>query len=222
MIPIRDHNPSGSTPVVTRLIIAANIVVFIYMLAMTPESVDNFVARYGLIPTQVLDGHQLFTFATSLFVHGGIGHIVGNMIFLNIFGDNLEHRLGHFKYLLYYLACGIAGSIAQIAVDPLSSVPIIGASGAIAGLMGGYLMLYPMNPIEVLFDLGLFYQRTMVPAFTMIIYWFVAQLFSGAGSLVATANQGGVAYFAHIGGFVAGAYLSKRSTASVGSREQLA
>ncbi len=204
MIPIRDHNPSGGKPIITYLLIAVNILVFVYMFLLPENLIDGFINSYALIPAKVTSGHNLMTFITSMFIHGSIGHIAGNMIFLNIFGDNLENRLGHIKYLLFYLVCGLVASIAQILVDPTSTIPQIGASGAIAGLMGGYLVLFPQNQIDVFFSFGRFLSRGTVPAFAMLVYWFVFQMFDGVGSLTSTQELGGVAYFAHIGGFAAG------------------
>jgi membrane associated rhomboid family serine protease len=204
MIPIRDHNPSGGTPFVTYSLIAVNILVFLYMLFLPENLLDGFINTYALIPAQITSGKHLETFVTSMFIHGSIVHIAGNMLFLNIFGDNLENRLGRIKYLFFYFLCGFFASLAQIIVDPTSTIPQIGASGAIAGLMGGYLVLYPNNPIDILFSIGPFLKGGTVPAWAMLIYWFIFQLFYGVGSLASTQDIGGVAYFAHIGGFAAG------------------
>lgn len=206
MIPLRDHNPSGSFPLVTYLLIAANVLVFLYMLQLPWEARESFVAAFALTPASVSAGRDLLTLITSMFLHGGIGHILGNMLFLNIFGDNLEERLGHLGYLAFYLVCGLGASALQMATDPSSTIPNLGASGAIAGLMGGYLVLYPNHRVDVLFTLGFLFRQFTVPAYTMLFYWFVAQLFSGVGSLTIQ-DMGGVAYFAHIGGFVSGFVL---------------
>ena len=204
MIPIRDHNPSGGIPIVTYILIAVNILVFLYMLFLPEKAIDSFIDYFGLIPAQVTSGQHLVTFITSMFIHGGIGHIAGIMLFLNIFGDNLENSMGHIKYLVFYFICGFAASFAQVFVDPSSTIPQIGASGAIAGLMGGYLVLFPRNQVDVLFSFGSYLRGGTVPAFAMLIYWFVYQLFFGAESLTSTQDVGGVAYMAHIGGFAAG------------------
>jgi membrane associated rhomboid family serine protease len=187
----------------TYALIAVNVLVFLYMWLLPPEAIDSFINAYALIPAQIVAGKDLITLITSMFIHGSLGHIAGNMLFLYIFGDNLEDRLGHFRYLLYYLICGLGGSILQIIVDPASTIPNIGASGAIAGLMGGYLFLFPHNTIDVLFETGPFLEHGTVPAFAMLVYWFIAQLFYGAGSL-AMPDVSGVAYSAHVGGFIAG------------------
>jgi len=138
-----------------------------------------------------------------MFLHGGLGHIAGNMLFLNIFGDNLEDKLGHFRFFFFYLICGLGASFLQLSTDLTSTIPSLGASGAIAGVMGGYLVLFPKQQIDVLFSFGLSLRKMTVPAFTMLAYWFIAQLFSGVGTL-GMESMGGVAYFAHIGGFTSG------------------
>jgi membrane associated rhomboid family serine protease len=206
MIPIRDHNPSGRFPFITYMLIGINSWVFFQMFTQTEAGLMAFINQYALFPNLVIQGQQLHTLITSMFLHGGIGHIVGNMLFLYIFGDNLEDRLGHVKFLVWYLFCGIAASALQIIVDPTSSIPNVGASGAIAGVMGGYLVLFPKEKIDTLIPLGFFFHRASVPAYFMLFYWFVIQLFSGAGSiaLVDETSGGGVAYFAHVGGFLAG------------------
>lgn len=208
MIPLRDHTKSGTFPLMTYLIIAVNTLVFVLMLGLSDAEMEAFVNQYALIPNLVIHGHRLYTLITSMFLHGGFAHIIGNMLFLNIFGDNLEDRLGHLKYLIWYLGCGLAASILQISVDPASTIPNLGASGAIAGVMGGYLLLFPREPIDILFSFGLYMRQTTLPAYTMLFYWFGLQLLTGFGSLgLGDAVSGGVAYFAHIGGFAFG-YLS--------------
>jgi membrane associated rhomboid family serine protease len=205
MIPIRDHAPSGRFPFITYTIIGINIWVFFQMFTQSEAGLMNFIRDYALYPYLVVQGQQLHTLITSMFLHGGIAHILGNMLFLYIFGDNLEDRLGHIKFLGWYLMCGLAGSLLQIAVNPASTIPNVGASGAIAGVMGGYLILFPRSRIDILIPLGILLHKATVPAFTMLFYWFIVQLFSGAGSLAAVdESMGGVAYFAHIGGFLAG------------------
>ncbi len=204
MIPIRDHNPSGEIPFVTYLIIAVNILVFLYTLFLPENLLDGFINTYALIPAQIASGKHLETFVTSMFIHGSIVHIAGNMLVLNIVGDKMENGLGRIKYLFFYFIVGFFASLAQILVDPTSTIPQIGASGAIAGVMGGYLVLFPREPIDVLFTIGPFFKGGTVPAWSLLIYWFIFQLFSSVGSLATTQNVGGVAYFAHIGGFVAG------------------
>jgi membrane associated rhomboid family serine protease len=205
MIPIRDHNPSGRLPFVTYILIGINVWVFFQMFTQSEAGLMTFINQFALFPNLVIQGQQLHTLITSIFLHGGIGHILGNMLFLYIFGDNLEDRLGHIKFLVWYLFCGVAASALQIFVDPTSSIPNVGASGAIAGVMGGYLVLFPREKIDTLIPLGFFLHRATVPAYFMLFYWFVIQLFSGFGSIaLVDETVGGVAYFAHIGGFLAG------------------
>jgi len=210
MIPLRDHNPSGRMPIITYLLIGLNVLVFLYTLTLPEDLLMKFIDQYAIIPALVSQGQNLFSLISSMFLHGGFGHIIGNMLFLNIFGDNLEDKLGHIKYLLYYLICGLGASALQIIISPNSTIPNLGASGAIAGVMGGYLVLFPRQRIDILFSLGWSLRRTTVPAYFMLFYWFIAQLFSGAGSLVySDETMGGVAYFAHVGGFITGWLLIK-------------
>lgn len=205
MIPIRDHNPSGKTPFVTYGLILANVAIFGYMLLLGSEA-DAFVDRYALIPNEVIHGRDLMTLLTAMFLHGGFGHIIGNLLFLNIFGDNLEEHFGHLRFLIFYLGAGLAGSALQIAIDPSSTIPNLGASGAIAGVMGGYLVLFPHARVDILWSFGFFGVST-VPASAMLVYWILFQFLFGFGSL--GVGQGGVAYFAHIGGFAFGYLLTR-------------
>lgn len=208
MIPIRDHQPSGITPWLTYLLIGINVFIFFYMLSLSPGELDFFIYKYAVIPRKISEGKDLYTLITAMFLHGGFGHIIGNMLFLNIFGDNLEATLGKIKFLFYYLFCGIIGSLFQISLDPYSNIPNLGASGAIAGLMGGYLVLFPHHLIDVLFSFGFFWHKATVPAFVMLFYWILFQFIAGLGSLVSL-QQGGIAYFAHIGGFLSGIVFIK-------------
>lgn len=205
MIPLRDHNPSGHRPFVTYALIAANTLVFAYLLFNNGQA-DAFVHKYALVPANITAGQNLLTLLTSMFLHGGFMHLIGNMLFLNIFGDNLEDRFGHLRFLLFYLLAGLAGSALQIAINPISAIPNLGASGAIAGVMGGYLVLYPRERIDVLWTFG-FIGVSTVPASTMLLYWIVFQLLYGVGSIGFTG--GGVAYFAHLGGFAFGYLVTK-------------
>ena len=178
------------------------------MLTLSETHLKEFIYAYSVIPSQVVQGNNLHTLITSMFLHGGFGHLLGNMLFLHIFGDNLEDKLGRLKFLLFYLSCGLIASFAQIVVDPGSTIPNLGASGAIAGVMGGYLVLFPRARIDVLFIWGFFITTYKVSAYFMLLYWMVYQFFFGLGSLY-TAADGGVAYFAHIGGFLAGWIMLK-------------
>lgn len=206
MIPLRDHNPSKSTPIITYSIIFLNVLVFLYMLTLDEAGLDAFVYSYSVIPADIVRGFDLLTLLTSMFLHGGIGHIFGNMLFLHIFGDNVEDRLGRIRFLFFYIACGLAASFAQIAMDPASTIPNLGASGAIAGVMGGYLLLFPHAKVDVLFIWGFFIRVFELPSYTMLGYWMVYQVVLGVASIPGVA-EGGVAYFAHIGGFISGLIL---------------
>ncbi|MGI5827635.1 MAG: rhomboid family intramembrane serine protease [Patescibacteria group bacterium] len=204
MIPIRDQNRSNITPFMTYFLLAANVGIFLFLLTLSRSELTQFIETYAFFPASILRGENYYSVITSMFIHGGILHIFSNMLFLNIFGDNLEAWLGHFKYLLFYLLSGIGGSVLQIVTNPTSSIPNIGASGAIAGLMGGYLILFPNNRIDLLIPFGLILGTIRVPAFTILFYWFVLQFIFGLGSL--SSLGGGIAYFAHIGGFLTGAF----------------
>ena len=207
MFPIRDHNPSERTPYVTWLLIAINVVVFLsYFPSIGGQErlLMSFYADWALVPAQASQGRDLHTILTSMFLHGGWMHLIGNMLFLYIFGDNLEDQLGHLGYLLFYLACGVAAAFAQMAADPSSSVPMVGASGAIAGVLGGYLLLFPRARVDVALIIFVIIRVITVPAWLMLGFWFGLQLVNGA---VAGTAGGGVAYWAHAGGFVAGLAL---------------
>ncbi len=205
MFPIRDTEPSYSRPVVTILIILVNVLAFIYEYTLDPNQRELFIHSYGLVPDQ-------FRFAsifTSMFLHGGVMHILGNMWFLWIFGDNIEDTLGHAKYLFFYLACGVAAGMTQYIVNVYSRVPMVGASGAIAGVMGAYMVKFPHARIRTLI-FWIFITFLDIPAWVMLVYWFGTQLLSGIGSIGYTqASQGGTAFFAHVGGFLAGLILIK-------------
>ncbi len=206
MFPIRDHNPSGRMPYVNSLLIAANVLIFFATLPLEgdPRALHAFYDLWAVIPVRILHGDALHTLATSMFLHAGWMHIIGNMLFLHVFGDNLEDQLGHAGYLLFYLACGVASALAQVAAAPWSGVPLVGASGAIAGVMGGYLLLFPKARVDVLFIIVIIFKIVPIPAWGVLGFWFALQLFNGVSSDVA---GGGVAYWAHAGGFVAGAVL---------------
>ncbi|WP_099825453.1 rhomboid family intramembrane serine protease [Oceaniglobus indicus] len=202
MFPIRDHNPSLGTPYVTYALVAANVVVFIYMLSLAgnPFALESFYVQFALIPS-IADP---LTFLTSQFLHAGFLHLGGNMLFLWIFGDNLEDELGHLPFLGFYLAGGIVAGLAQNMTEPLSDVPMVGASGAIAAVMGGYLLLFPRARIDVLIIIVIFFRIIPIPAWVVLGIWFALQMFSG---LSMPGAEGGVAYWAHAGGFLAGLAL---------------
>lgn len=212
MIPLRDDTRRTGTPVVNVLLIAANALFFAYELSLGPR-IQAFVMSAAFVPAKLTAGglglHDLGpgleTALLSMFLHGGWAHLGGNMLFLWIFGDNLEKVMGHVRYLIFYVLCGLAAGLAQIASSLHSSIPSVGASGAISGVLAGYLLLFPKNRIRVLTRVGV----TAVPAFVMLGLWILIQFVSGLGSLAQTEQTGGVAYMAHIGGFVAGLVLVK-------------
>jgi membrane associated rhomboid family serine protease len=204
MIPLRDSQPSHSTPLVTATLIGANVLIFFYQLSLDPYSLNHFVAAYGVVPARL----DLSTLVTSMFLHGGWLHLIGNMWFLWIYGDNVEDILGPFKYLLFYLACGVAAGLTHVLTNPDSRVPTIGASGAIAGVMGAYMVKFPHSRIVTLVPIFFFVTLVEIPAAIMLVYWFVLQVFSGVGAMAySSVSQGGVAWFAHAGGFLAGMIL---------------
>jgi membrane associated rhomboid family serine protease len=201
MIPIRDNVPASTRPVVTYLLIAANVWVFLHQVSLGP-AVEVFVYRYGLVPRRFVAGAfgPLFT---SMFLHGGWMHLIGNMLYLHIFGDNVEDRLGHLRYLLMYLMAGMAAGLAQVAIAPTSPLPMVGASGAIAGVTGAYFLFFPHSRVVTLVPIFIFVEVVEIPAFFFLLFWFLFQLMLGFGSL-GGGETGGVAFWAHIGGFVAG------------------
>jgi membrane associated rhomboid family serine protease len=211
IIPIKVTQRSYAVPVVTVLIVLANVAVFLHQFSLEwadPRLLNRFMRLYALRPA-FLWSHPA-TLVSSMFLHSGWVHIVGNMLFLWVFGKNVEDLLGHFKYLAFYLACGVVAGLTQVAFDPFSNVPIVGASGAIAGVMGAYLVKFPRSQVVMLFWV-LFIFTFDLPAWLMLVYWFVLQLFGGFGSIGESeyAQTGGVAFFAHIGGFVAGIVLMR-------------
>jgi membrane associated rhomboid family serine protease len=191
--------------VVVILLIVINLVIFLYEVSMPSYYQNAFIATYGLVP----DEFSWLAVFTSMFLHGGWMHVLGNMWFLWIFGDNIEDVLGHGKFLLFYLACGVAAALAQVLIDPASRVPTVGASGAIAGVMGAYIVKFPRSRILTLIPIIIFFTTIEVPAWLMLIYWFIIQAFQGIGSVGYShiSQGGGVAYMAHVGGFVTGALL---------------
>jgi len=212
MIPLRDDNPRRTFPFVTYGLVALNVLAFVWELSLGPRLQDvlfsmAFIpARYWIPGNWLIDLHAI---VISMFLHGGLMHIGSNMLYLWIFGDNIEDRLGHFRYLLFYLLCGFLATFAHAMFSPASRIPAIGASGAIAGVLGAYLILYPHARVMTLIPIFFFITFRELPAVIILGLWFVLQLFSGVGSLGVPAAQeaGGVAYFAHIGGFVAGMLL---------------
>jgi membrane associated rhomboid family serine protease len=205
MFPLRDDRPTYSPPIVTTLLIIACALVFLFELSLDEYSRNYLLTLYGVVPTHF----RPVTLITSLFLHGGWMHIIGNMLFLWAFGKSLEDAMGHTKFLVFYFLCGIAAGTTHIVFNEYSSVPTVGASGAIAGVMGAYLIKFPRAYIHTLV---FFFFITVVdiPAAFILVYWFITQLFSGAGSIAHThVSDQGVAWFAHIGGFIAGMLLIK-------------
>ncbi len=216
MFPLRDSHPTYIFPVITLLIIVINVLVFI--IEIISPNPDVFIAGYALIPSLV-DFKDIFTlipFITSQFLHAGFIHIIGNMWFLKIFGDNVEEKFGHLGFLAIYLLSGVIGGLAQYIFVPNSEIPMLGASGAVAGVLGAYLVFFPKHRIETLVPMGFFTRIINIPASFMLLYWFVIQFFSGVGSFAIT-QVGGVAWWAHVGGFATGwiiARLIQRSPAA--------
>jgi len=202
MIPLRDVIPSRTTPYITVTIIVLNAIAWLYEIALPHESLNEFLTIYGVVPAYF----AWPTLVTSMFLHGSWSHVIGNMWYLWIFGDNVEDRVGHGRFIVFYLLCGSVAALGQVAVDPNSMLPTIGASGAIAGVMGAYFVLYPHSRVLTLIP-WIFIQIVELPAIMLLGFWFLMQLFS-AGTLAVTANThggGGVAFAAHVAGFVAGA-----------------
>ncbi|HEY2955485.1 MAG TPA: rhomboid family intramembrane serine protease [Candidatus Eisenbacteria bacterium] len=216
MIPLRDQNPSQSTPVVTRALIAVNVATFLYELSLGPELRD-FMFSWGLIPARIpealdIGGDALaqagFTFLSSMFLHGGWMHLIGNMWYLWIFGDNVEDRFGSARFLLFYLAAGVSASVLHVLTNAGSPLPTLGASGAIAGVLGAYAVMFPGARVITLVPFFPFFQVVPLPALLVLGLWFVIQFFSGALSVGFGAATGGVAWWAHIGGFLFGVLVA--------------
>src|SRR5581483_10014575 len=215
MIPLHDDNPTELQPAVTVSLIVACTLVFFYEVSLPEKVVELFVYQYGAIPALVV-GHKLppadlmavspiMTLITSMFLHGGWMHLIGNMLYLWIFGNNIEDVMGHVRFVIFYLTCGIVAALSHAVIEPSSTIPMVGASGAISGVLGAYLLLFPRAQVLVLIPLGLFTRTMYVPAAFALGLWFVMQVLSGGMSL--GREGGGVAFFAHIGGFVAGMAL---------------
>lgn len=227
MIPYRDENPTTLTPIVTVGIIVLNVLAWLFVEgAGSGRAVTAAVCNYGLIPGEVLHRlppgsgielapglfcgvdptPQYWTVLTSMFMHGGWMHLIGNMVFFWVFGNNIEDAMGHVRFALFYVMCGVAAAATQVLVTPGSTVPMVGASGAISGILGAYLLLYPRVRVHAVVFLGFYVTSIAIPAFVMLGYWIVLQLLSSLSSLGAR-QTGGTAFFAHIGGFVAGLVL---------------
>ncbi|MFH1941916.1 MAG: rhomboid family intramembrane serine protease [bacterium] len=218
MIPIKDDNPTYAFPIITILLILGNAAVYAYQWTLGPES-QAFVYRMGTIPWEIThfseypslpphfqsDIPNVLTLFTSMFVHGGVFHLLGNMLYLWIFGDNVEALLGHGRFFLFYVCCGLAATLTHVMIDPNSTMPMVGASGAISGVLGAYFMRFPRAKVHVLIFFFFIIRVVRVSALFVLGFWFIMQVFSGFGSL--GMQGGGVAWFAHIGGFVVGMVL---------------
>ncbi|MGH7394893.1 MAG: rhomboid family intramembrane serine protease [Candidatus Methylomirabilales bacterium] len=224
MIPLRDNIPARRFPAVTIGLIAANVAVFLYQYLLIPESAQRMIFLYGLIPRELtsgvpLDPHRFpaeVTLFTSMFFHGGLFHVGGNMLYLWIFGNNVEDAMGHARFVLFYVLSGLAAAFSQVAAGPNSAIPMVGASGAVSGVLGAYLLLYPHARVLTLITLGWFWRLVEIPALIVLGFWIVVQVANGL--LTFNFQGGGVAWFAHIGGFAAGMVLlpfCKRRTVPV-------
>jgi membrane associated rhomboid family serine protease len=223
MIPIRDDIPSRSYPVVTVVLIVLNVLAFFYELLLGPAELQRFFYAYAVVPARYFTSGSVewwgtawesemtglvLPIFTAMFLHGGWLHLGGNMLYLWIFGDNVEDRMGHFRFLIFYLLCGVLATMAHVVTNADSHVPSLGASGAISGVLGAYFMLYPGARVVTLVPIWIFLHFIEIPAFFFLGFWFVQQFFYGTLSLgVESAQTGGVAWWAHIGGFVSGAIL---------------
>jgi membrane associated rhomboid family serine protease len=205
--PFRDHNPSGRVPYVCWALIAANIAIFLgyWFTIQSDYALGEFYFQWGLVPRRFMAGQGWETVVTSMFLHGGWMHLAGNMLFLWVFGDNLEDQMGHGLFAAFYLVGGVAAGVAQVASEPAALVPMVGASGAIAAVLGGYLLMFPKARVDVLIFFVIFVRVVPIPAWIVLGLWFGTQLFSGWAT---PAGGGGVAYWAHAGGFVAGVILA--------------
>lgn len=217
MIPLRDRNPSGSFPFVTVSIILLNVLVFLLELSLGRRQLDAFLFQFGVIPVKVYSAADIpgatflntyFPFLSFMFLHGGFIHLLGNMWYLWIFGDNIEDRLGRLRFILFYLGCGIGSAVVHVYFNKQSGVPCVGASGAIAGVLGAYMVTFPRARVLVLIPLFIVWQMIELPAIVVLGFWFLIQFFSGAAS-ISSAHGGGVAWWAHVGGFVLGVVFIK-------------
>jgi membrane associated rhomboid family serine protease len=215
MIPFNDTplDRHKRVPIVMYSLVAINVLVFLYELTLGSSGLDQFISAFGVIPAEITTGEAMVTGAlepvyltliTSQFIHAGLLHIGGNMLFLWVFGDNVEDAIGHIPFLFFYLAAGVIAGLSQVAISPMDEIPSIGASGAIAGVLAGYLLLYPHAPVRTLLFVGPFITITRISAVFLIAFWFVLQIFNGVLSLGDINATGGVAFFAHVGGFLFG------------------
>jgi membrane associated rhomboid family serine protease len=215
LLPLRDDNPTKIRPIMTVSLIAVNVLVFLYQLSLPPQEGQLFIYQFGAIPAAVFGSQTLpsdlvaipasLSVLTSMFLHGGFMHLIGNMLYLWIFGNNVEDAMGHIRFILFYLITGVAASITHFLMDVDSTIPTIGASGAISGVLGAYILLYPRAQVMVFVFFGIFIRMMYIPAGIVLGFYFLLQIFQGA--LTWGQEGGGVAWFAHIGGFMAGLLL---------------
>jgi membrane associated rhomboid family serine protease len=214
VIPLKDENPGERFPLMTVGLVAANLIAFLYQATLPEEALNRFIMSYGVVPAELLGRAPrlaggppaALTLVTSQFLHGGLFHLLGNMLYLWIFGNNIEDLLGRVRFVIFYLACGVLAAAAHLVLNPYSTIPMVGASGAIAGVLGAYLISFPRHRVLVLVVLIFFFTTAYVPAFLVLGLWFVMQFFYAAGD-AGGAQATNVAYMAHIGGFVAGMWL---------------
>jgi membrane associated rhomboid family serine protease len=209
LFPLRDNIPSRRFPFVNYLIIIANVFIFVKEMQLAQTGgLEKFIFSHGLIPARFMQDPllHLTDIFTSMFLHGGWAHVIGNMWFLYIFGDNVEDNLGHIRYFFYYLLMGVGAALTQVFAGPQSQLPMVGASGAIAGILGSYCVLYPTARVETFFVLVIFVRVVEIPAFFFLGFWFLVQMLNGVGSLTSSlrGDMGGVAWWAHAGGFISG------------------
>lgn len=222
MIPLRDANPSNTVPFVNYTLIGVNVVVFLFEISLGRHFQD-LIFTFGVVPARMFEDGQtlllgsssIIPLFTSMFLHGGWLHLLGNMLFLYVFGDNVEDRFGHTKYVAFYFLAGIAAALTQAFINPASEVPMVGASGAIAGVLGAYVLMFPTAKVSTLIPIFFFFQVVELPAFLFLGIWFILQIFSGVMALGIGGDAGGVAWWAHIGGFGVGVamvpFLKKRA-----------
>lgn len=217
LLPLYDENPTNSFPLFNFFLIAVNVLIFFWEISIGPQALQQVIANYGFVPKNLTDAvtagrlmdPAYITIFTSMFLHGGFVHIFGNMLYLWIFGNNVEDRFGHIRYLLFYIFAGIAGVLGQTLIDPYSTIPGIGASGAIAGVLGGYLLMFPKARVVTIIPIFFFLQLIRLPAVIVLGFWIFVQFISGVASITQAPQQvGGVAWFAHIGGFLGGVLLT--------------
>lgn len=204
MIPLKDDNPTSIFPFVTWGLIAVNVLLFLNQLTLSPQDYRTFIYTWGAVPDQIVQGHNLLSIFTSMFLHGGFGHLLGNMLFLYIFADNIENLTGHGRFIVFYILCGVAAFLTHFIMAPTSQVPMIGASGAISGVLGAYAIRFPRARVHVLWFFFFIISISRIPAAVVLGVWFLLQILS---AIAEPASSAGVAWYAHIGGFIAGVLL---------------